>query len=221
MSDDEDEDDDSDENFAEANLMDEHYQNYMIARERLQEFSGRVPQQRKKKADSENNPQQQFHKVRNDEEGKVKSKPKVRKQRDFFFRLLNAMSIQCVATCKFLNLQELLKFGFNALTKLIWELYLSLPVSLLCIFKKGGNSYSSFFKKLHEKKKSLTFQLQLYFFSVDFSNFQIFFINYKIFSLSRLGTKTFMATCCSGCFSCWLWMVSIYSVNLILRKFSY
>lgn len=59
--------------------MEEHYHNYMVARERLQEFSGRVPQQRTKKAtDSENNPQQQHREVSKDEEEKVKNKPKVR-----------------------------------------------------------------------------------------------------------------------------------------------
>ena len=78
-----DDDDNTDENFNdEANYMEEHYHNYMVARERLQEFSGRVPQQRKKKAtDSENNPQQQHREARNDEEDKVKNKPKVRSKK--------------------------------------------------------------------------------------------------------------------------------------------
>lgn len=88
-----DDDDNTDENFnEEANYMEEHY-NYMVARERLQEFSGRVPQQRKKKAtDSEHNPQQQHREVRKDEENKVKNKPKVRNKKDclqyFSFLLL-------------------------------------------------------------------------------------------------------------------------------------
>ena len=79
-----DDDDNTDENFNdEANYMEEHYHNYTVARERLQEFSGRVPQQRKKKAtDSENNPQQQHREARNDEEDKVKNKPKVRSKKN-------------------------------------------------------------------------------------------------------------------------------------------
>lgn len=77
-----DEDDDADENFPEANYMDEHYNNYMVERERLQEFPGRVPQQRKRKAtDSESNPQQYG---RNEEE-KEKNKPKVRKEGKKFY----------------------------------------------------------------------------------------------------------------------------------------
>lgn len=48
-----DEDDSTDENIPDStNLIDVHY-NYMAARENLQEFSGRVPQ-RKRKRESEN-----------------------------------------------------------------------------------------------------------------------------------------------------------------------
>lgn len=55
-----DEDDSTDENFSEpTNLIHEHY-NYMAARENMQEFSGRVPQ-RKRKKESEN-PQQDSNK---------------------------------------------------------------------------------------------------------------------------------------------------------------
>ncbi|CRK97902.1 CLUMA_CG011277, isoform A [Clunio marinus] len=55
-----DEDDSTEENFSEpANLFHEHY-NYMVARENMQEFSGRVPQ-RKRKKESEN-PQQDSNK---------------------------------------------------------------------------------------------------------------------------------------------------------------
>ena len=76
-----DEDDDTDENFPEANYMEEHYNNYMLERERLQEFPGRVPQQRKRKAtDSESNPQQY-----DDKEEKEKNKPKVRKEGKKFY----------------------------------------------------------------------------------------------------------------------------------------
>lgn len=78
-----DEDDVSEENFPEANYMDEHYNNYMVERERLQEFPGRVPLQRKRKAtDSENNPQQ----YETNEEEKRKNKPKVRKEGKILFR---------------------------------------------------------------------------------------------------------------------------------------
>lgn len=60
-----DEDDSTDENFPDTtNLINEHY-NIMAARENLQEFSGRVPQ-RKRKRESENQQQDS-------------NKPKVRK----------------------------------------------------------------------------------------------------------------------------------------------
>ena len=73
-----DDDEDIEENLPEANYMEEHY-NYMVEREHLQEFPGRVPQQRKRKAaDSESNPQQ-FRRKKDKEEGKEKNKPKVRK----------------------------------------------------------------------------------------------------------------------------------------------
>jgi hypothetical protein len=84
---DDDEDDDTDENFTETNYMEEHYHNYMAERERLQEFPGRVPHQRKRKAtDSEHNPQQQCE-GREDEEEEVKNKPKVR-ENDFLCAIL-------------------------------------------------------------------------------------------------------------------------------------
>lgn len=62
-----DEDDSTDENLT--NCIHDHH-NYMTARENMQEFPGRVPQ-RKRKREAEN-PQQE-------------SKPKVRREKFFFF----------------------------------------------------------------------------------------------------------------------------------------
>jgi hypothetical protein len=101
MTDDDEDDDDTDENFTETNYMEEHYHNYMAERERLQEFPGRVPHQRKRKAtDSEHNPQQQQQQQcegREDKEEEVKNKPKVR-ENDFFlccivFSLLHTIQV--------------------------------------------------------------------------------------------------------------------------------
>lgn len=89
-----DEDDDADESFPEANYMQEHYNNYMAERERLQEFPGRVPQRRKRKAtDSESNPQQYGEK--RDEEEKEKNKPKVRKEGKSFIVDIFHASVMC------------------------------------------------------------------------------------------------------------------------------
>lgn len=77
-----DDEDSSDENNIEPNFMEEHY-NFLAAREQLQEFSGRVPTQRKNKRDSVNFPQQQHQQNKN--------KPKVRK-----FRVLISCSTSII-----------------------------------------------------------------------------------------------------------------------------
>lgn len=76
---DDDEDDDDNMNYMEYHMyLDERERK---ERERLKEYSGRVPQQRKMMRggakDSESN-LQELHEEENEEERKVKNKPKVR-----------------------------------------------------------------------------------------------------------------------------------------------
>lgn len=75
-----DEDDSTNENSAESNLFEEHY-SHLAAREQLQEFSGRVPQRKRKSApvtDLENSQQDKNKpKVRNNNEIECMKRKKV------------------------------------------------------------------------------------------------------------------------------------------------